>query len=169
MLPEVIRLTKPEDILCGNADLLVPDFKRFLIIFVNGGIQTVGLQTYHLGQKFPAPGNGLVLKVIAKGEIAQHFKISTMTGRLTNILNITGTDTLLAGADASSGRLHLALKIGLHGCHTGINQQQRGIVLWNQRKAGQTNFPQFIYAVGFLTHSYFNLRKKSKNKPLPCS
>ena len=32
MLPEVILLTKTEDAFCRNADLLIPDVKRLIII-----------------------------------------------------------------------------------------------------------------------------------------
>ena len=60
-----------------------------------------------------------------------------MTGSLTDVLNITGTDALLAGADTAAGRLYLTLEVGLHGCHAGVDQQQRLIVLGDQRKAGQ--------------------------------
>ena len=48
-----------------------------------------------------------------------------------------GTDALLAGADTAAGRRDLALEIGLHRRHAGVDQQQRRIVLRDQRKAGQ--------------------------------
>ena len=121
VLPEVISLTETEDILGRNANFLVPDFKGFLVIFIDRGIQPILFQTNNLGQKLPAPGNGLVLKVVTKREVTQHFKIGTVTGSLTDVLNVTGADTLLTGTYSSSGRLHLTLKIGLHRRHTGID------------------------------------------------
>jgi hypothetical protein len=86
-----------------------------------------------------------------------------VTGSLTDILNIAGTDALLASADTAAGRLHLALKVGLHGGHTGIDQQQGLVILGDQGEAGQTqmalalkkgqeHFPEFVYSVRFLTH-----------------
>ena len=110
-----------------------------------------------------------MLEIIAEGEVTQHLKIGAMTGSLADILDITGTDTLLAGAHPSSGRLHLALKIGLHRRHAGVDQQKRRIILGNQRKAGQAqmllalkeaqkHLAQFIYTVGFFTHNKSSIK-----------
>ena len=132
MLPEVVSLAETEDILSRDADFFVPNFKGFLVIFIDRRIQTILFQANHLGQELPTPGNGLVLKVITKGEIAQHLKIGAVAGGLADILNIAGTDTLLAGAHSSSGGLHFAFKVGLHRCHTGVDQQQGRIILGNQ-------------------------------------
>ena len=77
------------------------------------------------------------LKIVAKGEVTEHFKVSAVASSLTDILNIAGTDTFLTGADTAAGRLYFTFKIRLHRCHAGVNQQQRGIVLGNERKAGQ--------------------------------
>ena len=163
MLPEVVLLAEAENTLGGDAHFLVPDLKGFVVVFVDRGVQPVLVQTHYLGQKFPAPGNGLVLEVIAEGEIAQHLEIGAVTGGLADILDIAGTDALLAGADPVTGRLHLALEVGLHGRHAGVDQQQRRIVLGDQRKAGQAqvtlalkerkeHLAQFIYAVRLGIH-----------------
>ena len=160
MLPEVILLAEAEDVLSGNADLLVPDLKGFLVVFVDGGIQSVCIQANHLGQELPAPCNGLVLKVVTKREVAQHLKISAVAGSLTDIFNIAGTDTLLTSTNSAAGRFYLTLKVRLHRCHAGVDQQQRRIVLRDQGKAGKTqmilafkerqeHLTQFIYAISF--------------------
>ena len=81
--------------------------------------------------------DGFPLEVIAEGEIAQHLKIGAMTGGLADVLNITGADALLAGADPVTGGLHLAGEVGFHGCHAGVNQQQALVSIWHQGKAGQ--------------------------------
>ena len=104
-----------------------------------------------------------MLEVVAEGEIAQHLKVGAVAGSLTDVLDIAGADALLAGADPVPGRLHLAGEIGLHGGHAGIDQQQRRVILGNQREAGQTqvalalkegkeHFPEFIHSIGFLAH-----------------
>ena len=120
----------------------------------------------NLGQELPAPGNGFALEVIAEGEVAQHLEVGTVTGGLADVLDVTGTDALLAGADTAAGRLHLTLEIGLHGSHAGVDQQQGLIILGNQRKAGQTqmllafkegqeHFAQFVYAVRLGIHGNY--------------
>ena len=174
VLPEVVRLTKTEDLLSGHTHFLIPDFKGLVIIFIDRGIQTVLVQTHYLGQELPAPVDGFVLEVITKGEVAQHFKVGSVTGSLTDILDIAGTDTLLAGADPVTGRLHLAGKVRLHWRHAGVDQQQRRIVLRNQREAGQAqmalalkerqeHLTQFVYAVRLGIHGFYLQKNKIRN------
>ena len=164
VLPEVVRLAKAEDLFLGDADLLVPDVKGLVIIQIHRGIQTVFLQTHYLGQKLPAPCNGLVLEVIAEREIAQHLKIGAVAGSVAHIVNIAGADALLAGADPAAGRLFLSLEPGLHGGHSGVDEQDGFVILGYQRKAGQAqmvfalkvaqeHFPQLIESMIGVRHS----------------
>ncbi len=60
-----------------------------------------------------------------------------MAGGLADVFDIAGTDALLAGADPVAGGLHLTGEVGLHGSHTGVDEQETGIVLGNQGKAGK--------------------------------
>ena len=55
----------------------------------------------------------LCLKIIAKGKVAQHLKESAVSGGFSDILNIAGTDALLAGGNPSSGRDLLTGEVGL--------------------------------------------------------
>ena len=170
VLPEVIGLAEAEDLLRGYAHFLVPDLEGLVIVLIDGGIQPVLVQAHHLGQKLPTPVDGLVLEVVTEGEVAQHFKVGAVTSSLANVFNIAGTDTLLAGADPMTRRLHLTGKVRLHGRHAGINQQQGCVILRNQREAGQAqmalalkerqkHFTQFIYAVRLGIHGYYLQRK----------
>ena len=140
VLPEVIGLTELENLLGGNADLLVPDFPCLIVIEINGGIESLGVKANPLvrGQELPAVCNGFLLEVIAEGEVAEHFKVGAMACGLADVLDIAGADALLAGADSLGGRHLLALEEGLHGCHTGVNQQKACVILRNERKAGQS-------------------------------
>ena len=165
VLPEVILLTQAGHALFRNADHLGPDIPSFIVVLIDSGVHTLRLQAYPFrrSQELPGPLQRLFLEVIAKGEVAQHLEIGAVTSSLTDVLDIAGTDTLLAGADSSAGRLHLTLEVGLHGGHARVDQQKAGIILRNQRKAGQTqmvlafkegqeHLAQFIYAIGFVTH-----------------
>ena len=111
--------------------------------------------------------DGLFLEVVTEREVAQHLKEGAVAGSVADVLNIAGTDALLAGGDPVTGRLLLAGKVGLHGCHAGVDQQQRGIVLGDQGKAGQTqmvfglkevqeHFPQLVETIVLgLRHNHF--------------
>ena len=160
MLPEVIALAETEDALSGNANLLIPDLESLVIIHVDGRIQAVRIQAHPLGagQELPAPGNGLVLEVVTEGEVAQHLEVGAVAGSLADVLNVAGTDALLAGSNPAAGRDLIAGEPGLHGSHAGVDQQQRCVILRDQREAGQAqvtlsfkeaqeHLAQLVYAV----------------------
>ena len=71
----------------------------------------VRIQSYNLCQKLPGPTDRFRLKIISKGEIAQHLKEGAVAGGLSDILDIACTDTLLAGTYPAPGRDLLAGKI----------------------------------------------------------
>ena len=66
MLPEVILLAKAENAVGRDADLLVPDLERLVVVLIDGRIQAVLLEAADLRQEFPAPGNGLMLEIVAE-------------------------------------------------------------------------------------------------------
>ena len=117
VLPEVILFAKFENTLGGNSDLLIPDTERFLIgrrrSFPSNteGYSRSGSRPTPLwrGQKLPGPVNGLVLEIIAEGEVAQHFKICAVAGSIADIFDVARADALLAGAHTAAGRLLLPL------------------------------------------------------------
>ena len=139
MLPEVVAFSvfipvKTGDLLPRHTDFPGPDIVCFLILTVNGRVETLRVHACHFRQKFPAPANGLMLEIISKRKISQHLEESKMAGSLTHILNITCPDTFLAGGHSTSGRNLLPCEIGLHRCHSGINDQKTVIIVWHQRK-----------------------------------
>ena len=89
--------------------------------------------------------NGLSFKVIAEGEVAQHLEVGAVTCSLTYILNITCTDTFLAGTYSCSRRNLCTCKIWFQRSHTCIDQQKTLISLWYQGKA-------FHYQMSFALH-----------------
>ena len=118
VLPEIIAVAvlvpvKAGDLLCRNTDLLVPDFESLLVLPINGGVEPVRVHADGLCEKFPAPGNGFLLKVIPEGKIPQHLKECQMAGRFAHVLNICGAHTLLTGGHAPAGRDLLACKVRL--------------------------------------------------------
>ena len=126
---------------------------------VQPGLPQPYFSPHHLRQKLPGPGNGVLLEVVAEGEVAQHLKIGAVAGGLADVLNIAGTDALLTGAYPVAGGLLLPGEPGLHGGHAAVDEQQGGGVLGDQGEAGQAemslalkkrqeHLPQFIQAKG---------------------
>ena len=139
VLPEVVFLAHAVDAVLRDAHFVPPDVEGLVVLLVDGGIQPVLFQAHPLGvgQKLPGPGNGLVLKVIAEGEVAQHLEIGAVAGGVADVLDVARPDTFLAGADPAAGRLLLPLEPRLHGGHAGVDEQQGGVVLRHQGEAGQ--------------------------------
>ena len=132
VLPEVVFLAEAKDTLRRDALLLVPDLESFIVILVDGRVQTVGIQANHLGEEFPRPCDGFLLKVVAEGEVTQHLEECAVTGSLAYVLDITGTDALLASCHACAGWNLLTGKIRLQGSHAGGDQQYTVIIVRNQ-------------------------------------
>ena len=78
-----------------------------------------------------------MLEVVPEGEVAQHLKVGAVAGGVADVLNVAGADALLAGGHPAAGGLLLPGEPGLHGGHARVDQQQAGVVLGDQREAGQ--------------------------------
>ena len=124
VLPEVVFLTELVDVVLRDMHHILPDVIRLLIVYIDRRIQTVRIETYTLGQELPCPRNRFLLEVIAEREVSEHLEEGTVAGCLTNILQVTGTDALLAGGDSASRRNLLSCKPWLHRCHSGIDNEQ---------------------------------------------
>ena len=139
MLPEIVFLAEAEDALGRDADLLVPDFERLVVVNVDGRVQAVRVDAdpVRARQKLPAPVDRFALEVIAEGEVAEHLEEGAVARGLADVLDVAGADALLAGGDAVARRLLLAGEIRLHRRHAGVDEQKRRVVLRDERKARQ--------------------------------
>ena len=168
MLPEVILLAKLLDSVPRQTNLFMPDFACFVILLIDGDIQLILRDFQPFGNKLPRPRDDFVLKIIAKGEIAQHFKKCAVARGFADIINIPCTDTFLTGCDTLTGGCFLPCEVCLHGCHTGVNQQQALVVTGNDGKGFQTQMvfgfkelqkqlSDFVYTEIF--HSFSSLKR----------
>ncbi len=113
VFPEIVFLSKAENPLLRNADFFIPYVKSFIVFQINGRIETLRIQSDHFRQKFPAPPDRILFKIIPKGKIPQHFKKCPMSRCLADIFNVPGTDTFLAGRHSLPRWYLLAGKIRL--------------------------------------------------------
>ena len=74
---------------------------HFLVAFVHRGVELIFRKVQVVGEKFPAKTDGLLLKVVAKGEIAQHLEKGMVPGSTAHVTQIIvlapGSHALLAG------------------------------------------------------------------------
>ena len=127
VLPEIVFFSEAVNALRRNSDFLIPDLIRFVVIQVDGRIETVRIKADGLRQEFPGPVDGFGLKIITKGEITKHLKKCAVAGGMADIFNISRADAFLAGSDSLSGRYLCACKIRLQRRHASVDEED-GIV-----------------------------------------
>ena len=141
VLPEVVLFAEFVDPVRRDMHGVQPDFISFVVPLIDRRVQALGIQTDPLGQKLPCPRNGLFFEIITKGEVAQHLKEGAVAGSLAHVLQVTGTDALLAGRHTPAGRDLLPGEIGLQRSHAGVNDQQALVIVRNQGKAVHAQMP----------------------------
>ena len=86
VLPEVVSLAEANDVLLGNADLVAPDVECFVVFLVDGRPKQIRGDLESYGEELPSPFDSLLLEVVAKGEVTEHFKECAVTCGVTNAL-----------------------------------------------------------------------------------
>ena len=137
MLPEVVCLAKTNDMLGGNTYLLRPDFKCFLVVFVDRGPKEIFGYLKSFGEEFPRPLYSFLLEIVTEREVSEHFKERAVSCGVSNTLKVRRTDTFLTGANAISRRLLLTREVFLHGRHARVDKQKRFVVYRNEREGGK--------------------------------
>ena len=117
-----------------------------------------------LGDKFPGEGDGVGLKIIAEGKIAEHFEKSVVAIGEADIFQIVvfaaGAHAFLAGGGAFVFAGFEAEENILELVHAGVGEKQRGIVRWDERRAAH-DFMAALFekfqerAADFVTSPFF--------------
>ena len=148
-LPEVIRcvagtliITNPNNALFGYADFIGPDVVGFVVFLIHRHPEFFFRQAVDTRQQFPRKVDGITLEVIAKAEVAQHFKECVMTCGITDILQVimfaTRTHAALRRGCTCIRTFVLPQKHIFELNHPRIGEKQGGIISRNQR-AGRHN------------------------------
>ena len=92
------------------------------------------------GEQLPGPGDRLLLEVIAEGPVAEHLEEGVVIGVVADVVEVVvlsaGADALLRVDDAAVlGRLG-AEEVGLELVHAGVGEEQRRVVVRDDRRAG---------------------------------
>ncbi len=116
---------------------------------VNGGEEAFGGDAPDFGEEFPAPGERLLLEVIAEGPVAQHLEEGVVVGVVTDVLEVVvfaaGADAFLgvggAGVGGGAGAgpfgdvgLFVAEEDGHELVHAGVGEEQAGRVREQRRR-----------------------------------
>ena len=64
-------------------------FHAILVIaFKNGDINPFGIQLHPAGEEFPGPLDGLLLKIVTEGPVAQHLEHGVVVGVMSHLLQV---------------------------------------------------------------------------------
>ncbi len=124
--PEIVFFAEPDNALCGNADVPVPEIVGFVIVQIHGCIEFVGRQTVAVGQEIPSEFDGFFLEIIPERKIAEHFKKRVVPGRIADIFQIVvlaaSPDAFLGSHGTVIGPLFLSEKGALELNHARIGE-----------------------------------------------
>ncbi len=132
-VPVVVGEPAALDALDRNADLVVPDVVGLVVVVVDGDPEALlGEPEAALGlgpgEELPRVRKGLLLEVVAEGEVAEHLEEAGVPRGLADLVDVEGAHDLLGAGRAGVGRLLLAEEVGLEGHHARVDQQQRRIL-----------------------------------------
>ena len=147
-VPVVVGQAAALDPVLGDADLVVPDPGRLVVVGVDGDPQpalgeaepAVGLGA---GQQLPGERDGQFLEVVPEREVAQHLEERAVPGGLADLVDVGRPHALLRAGGPLERRLALAQEVGLERHHPGVHQQQRG-VLGDQAGRGHHGVPALL-------------------------
>ena len=130
--PEVIVFAQTNDVIFRHAKLN-PDIMGFVIVLIYGCPYPILRHLEPFRNEFPSPGETLLFKVISEAEVSQHFEERTVSCRLSDVVDVSGTDTLLTGSHALRRRGFHSGKIRFQRCHSRVDNQKTLVILRNQR------------------------------------
>jgi hypothetical protein len=97
---------------------------------VDRGEEALRRDAPDLGEQFPAPGDGLLLEVVAEGPVAQHLEDRVVVGVEADVLEVVvlaaGADALLGVGGAFPRGGLVAEEVGHELVHAGVGEQQVG-------------------------------------------
>jgi hypothetical protein len=134
--PPVVLLREEEDVVLRDA-LGLPELGGLGVL---GGIgvaseggdsQLLGRDVQDLLQELVAPGDGLLLEVVAQRPVPEHLEERQVAG-VPDLVDVARPDALLEVGEALPGRVLLAQEIGHEGVHPGSGEENGGVVLGDE-------------------------------------
>src|SRR5207248_1435171 len=133
-LPEVVRAAQMDDPPVRHADrvpardgLLVRAEAELLVAAEHGHPDALRIEPEVARGQLPGVFDRLLLEVVAKGEVAQHLEEGQVSSRLPDLLDVRGSEALLAGREPRIRRRLLAAEIGLERLHPSGGEQHRRV------------------------------------------
>ena len=160
--PEIVGVRNADDARIVKAGDLFPDRGGLFVFAVDRDQQALGVEAVILGDQLPGEPDGVILEIVAEGEIPQHFEEGVVAGGVADIVEVivlaAGPHAFLRGGRAGGERHFGAGEDVLERDHARIDEQQRRIVLRHQGRRGtahvavlleeaEEGFPDLVYAL----------------------
>ena len=135
--PEVGLRAQSGEALLGDADLLEPDIRGFVIVQVYREPQPRGVELQRARQEIPRKADGIPLEVIPEREVAEHLEECVVARGVAHVLQIVvlapGAHASLAGGGAHVFPPFFAEEHVLELHHACIGKQQGRVVAGHKR------------------------------------
>ena len=139
--PEIVLLAAAHDPIGRQTRDPPPEIEGLVVLLEHGGEQMRLRQSPDARHQVPAPLDRLFLEVVAEREVAEHLEEGVVARAGPDVLEVV---VLARDAQALLHR-HRPAEVGLRGAgevvleldHAGVGEQQRGIPVGHQRRAGQ--------------------------------
>ena len=123
-----------------------PDVDGLVVVEVDRGpdalrVEAVAALGDRLGGQLPRQRDGLLLEVVAEGEVAVHLEERAVAAGLADLVDVRGADALLHADRALERRGLLAQEVRHELHHAGVDEQQVRVVDRRQRRARHHGVP----------------------------
>ncbi len=138
--PEIVGGRDADDAAVGQACDLLPQRMGLVVFREDGDGELVLGQPIFAGDQFPRPGDGVLLEIVAEGEIAEHLEEGVVAGGVADIVEVivlaAGAHAFLGRGGARVGPLLGAGEDVLELHHARIGEHQGRVVARHQRRGG---------------------------------
>ena len=128
--PEVLVLVFAADAVGVDADLVLPKVVGFVVVFVDGDRQPIGVEAKPVsaGEELPGPGDGFLFEVVAEREVAEHLEGGVVVGGDADVFDVVGAEALLTGGGLGEGG-GAVQELFLELVHAGRSEEDGRVVL----------------------------------------
>ena len=143
--PEVLfvaglHVAEADDVVGREAELLLPDVPRLVVVLVDRDIEAGGVELHHLGDELPAPLERLALVVLAEGPVPEHLKEGEVAAILADLVEVvvlaSGADALLSARGPHVVALLESKEHILELVHACVGEEQRRVALGDDGARG---------------------------------
>ena len=115
-----------------HARFLVPEVEGLVVGGVHRDHEARRIDLQRAGDEVPGEADGVLLEVVAEGEVAEHLEEGVVAGGVAHVLEVVvlaaGAHAALAGGGAHVVALVAAQEAVLELHHAGVGEQQRRVV-----------------------------------------